>query len=222
MRLRFPFRSDWRPREPRDPDVISLDDYEYPLTVKTWRKVGALLEIVGRGWPGFTYHASANAVGTLVAIAIAYLVSVAGGLVNAVPAAVVGSVVLLVIVVLVMTFRLAPKQLLRAKATELLDAEPGRIVDAMKRIFASPRYTALGLENAADWDILDGLWDLPERERTIIAVRFGVPMTLASIGDAIGLSQERVRQLESQAIARVSSYVETRLSARSEGSGDED
>jgi hypothetical protein len=142
--------------------VISLDDYEYPLTVRTWRKVGATLEIARRGWPGFTYHASATAVGTLIAIAIAYLVSIAGGLVSAVPAAVVGSVALNTVAI-VMIVRLAPKQLLRARATELLDAEPGRIVDTMKRIFAGPRYAALGLENADDWDVLDALWDLPER-----------------------------------------------------------
>ena len=59
-------------------------------------------------------------------------------------------------------------------------------------------------------------------EPTIIAVRFGVPMTLASIGDALGLSQERVRQVESEAIARVTGYVETRQTARSEGTADED
>jgi DNA-directed RNA polymerase sigma subunit (sigma70/sigma32) len=47
-------------------------------------------------------------------------------------------------------------------------------------------------------------------------------MTLASIGDALGLSQERVRQVESEAIARVTGYVETRQTARSEGTADED
>jgi len=145
MRPRIRLRTDWRPKPP---DVISIDDYAYPVTVRTWRKVGATLQIARHGWPGFTYHASANAVGTLVAISIAYLVSLAGGLVSAVPATVVGSVVVVGAVVVAMVFRLAPKQLLRAKATELLDAEPGgRIVESMRKIFASPRFPAIDLDD---------------------------------------------------------------------------
>ncbi|MBF0387483.1 MAG: RNA polymerase sigma factor RpoD/SigA [Candidatus Omnitrophica bacterium] len=44
------------------------------------------------------------------------------------------------------------------------------------------------------------LQDLPEREREIISLRFGVPSgtpkTLAEIADQMGISRERVRQLE--------------------------
>ena len=147
-----------------------------------------------------------------MAISIAYLVSLAGGLVNAVPVAIVGSLAVVAAVVVALIFRLAPKQLLRARATELLDAEPGRIVETMKRIFTSPRSRFrldLDSENEeSDWDILDGLWGLPERQRTIIAVRFGDPMTLEDIGDALGITRERVRQLEGQAITGVAEYVE--------------
>jgi hypothetical protein len=226
MRLRNPFRSDWRRRPPVDPDVIDFET-PYPLTVRTWRQVGATWRIVRHGWPGFSYDASAQAVGTLVAIAIAYLFSLAVGLVNAVPAAVVGSLLVVAGVVVAAFFRLAPRQLLRARATELLDAEPARIVETMKKIFASPRFPNVRLDIPGKWgiadsdfQILDALWELPERERTIIAVRFGVPMTLADISDALGLSRERIRQLESQAIARVAAYVEERQSHESEEIGD--
>jgi RNA polymerase sigma factor (sigma-70 family) len=224
MRLRSPFTHDWRPRERRDPDVISLDDYQYPLTVRTWRKVNATLALVRSGGPGFTYQASANAIGTLVALAIAYLVGIAGGLVSAVPSAVIASVGLLGVTAVAALLRLAPKQLLRARATELLDAEPARIVDSMKKIFATPRYPAtVDVDDAdAEWAILDGLWALPERERTIIAVRFGGSMTLEAIGDGLGLSRERVRQLESQAIARVAAYAENRQKAQPYGVEAED
>jgi len=209
--MRLP-RTDWRRRSYYDPDVAFVEDDTYPLIARTWRRINATLRIVGRGWPGFTYHAGANAAGTLFAISVAYLVSLAAGLVSAVPVAIFASLLAVVVAVGAMIVKLAPKQLLRARATEILDAEPGRIVDSMKKIFAAPKSQIrldLDLENEnSTWNILDGLWDLPERERTIIAVRFGEPMTLADIGDALGITRERVRQLEGQAIARVAEYVE--------------
>jgi RNA polymerase primary sigma factor len=47
---------------------------------------------------------------------------------------------------------------------------------------------------------------LPERERRILELRFGFdgdPWTLEAIGAELGLTRERVRQLESQALARL-------------------
>ncbi len=48
---------------------------------------------------------------------------------------------------------------------------------------------------------------LPEREREIIRMRFGLdneePMTLAQIGERLGITRERARQLEIQAIERM-------------------
>jgi Sigma-70, region 4 len=206
--MRLPIRTDWRRRSYYDPEVVLVEDDTYPFIARTWRKANATLRVVRRGWPEFTYHAGANAVGTLVAISVAYLVSIAGGLVTAVPAAVVGALAVVVGVGAVLVFRLAPKQLLRARATELLDAEPARIVETLKKIFASPRFPDLDPGEETDWDILDAVWDLPELTRTIIAVRFGAPMTLADIGDALGISMERVRQLEVQAVATVGENVE--------------
>ena len=48
---------------------------------------------------------------------------------------------------------------------------------------------------------------LPERERRILELRFGFegdPWTLEAIGHELGLTRERVRQLEGQALARLS------------------
>jgi RNA polymerase primary sigma factor len=53
-------------------------------------------------------------------------------------------------------------------------------------------------------DALDGL---PQREREVLAQRFGLdddqPRTLREIGASMGLSRERVRQIESRALARL-------------------
>ena len=51
-----------------------------------------------------------------------------------------------------------------------------------------------------------GLEALPERERRILEFRFGFagdPWTLEAIGEELGLTRERVRQLESQALTRL-------------------
>jgi RNA polymerase primary sigma factor len=47
---------------------------------------------------------------------------------------------------------------------------------------------------------------LPERERRILELRFGFegePWTLEAIGAELGLTRERVRQLEDQALGRM-------------------
>ena len=50
------------------------------------------------------------------------------------------------------------------------------------------------------------LSDLPERERRIVELRFGLdgePQPLESIGAELGLTRERIRQLEAQALAKL-------------------
>ena len=48
---------------------------------------------------------------------------------------------------------------------------------------------------------------LQERESTVIRMRFGIgsykPMTLREVGENLGLTRERVRQLESQALQKL-------------------
>jgi len=48
---------------------------------------------------------------------------------------------------------------------------------------------------------------LPEREQMVVSLRYGLttgePMTLQDVGDQIGLTRERVRQIESQALKRL-------------------
>jgi RNA polymerase sigma factor (sigma-70 family) len=53
-------------------------------------------------------------------------------------------------------------------------------------------------------DLAGVLQDLPDRERTVITLRFGLggeePMTLERIGQRLGLTRERVRQIEGAAL----------------------
>jgi RNA polymerase primary sigma factor len=53
----------------------------------------------------------------------------------------------------------------------------------------------------------DALQDLTPRERMVLRMRFGIsdqrPRTLGEIGQVIGVSRERVRQLEAEAIAKL-------------------
>jgi RNA polymerase primary sigma factor len=54
----------------------------------------------------------------------------------------------------------------------------------------------------------EALADLPERERRILELRFGLdgdPLSLEAIGAELGLTRERIRQLERQALASLSS-----------------
>jgi RNA polymerase primary sigma factor len=60
----------------------------------------------------------------------------------------------------------------------------------------------------------DALADLPQRERTVLELRFGLeddqPKTLREIGEALGLSRERVRQIESRALNKLRRSHKTR------------
>ena len=53
----------------------------------------------------------------------------------------------------------------------------------------------------------EALGELSEKERQIIVMRFGIeddrPRTLREIGEELGISSERVRQIENQALVRL-------------------
>jgi RNA polymerase primary sigma factor len=55
--------------------------------------------------------------------------------------------------------------------------------------------------------VREALGDLPERERRVLELRFGIdgePQSLEAIGKELGLTRERIRQLETQALANLS------------------
>jgi RNA polymerase primary sigma factor len=71
------------------------------------------------------------------------------------------------------------------------------------------------LIEADDLDrIFEHIGSLDDREATVIRMRFGLdtynPMTLREVGENLGLTRERVRQLENQALQKlVHSLTET-------------
>jgi RNA polymerase primary sigma factor len=55
--------------------------------------------------------------------------------------------------------------------------------------------------------VREALAELPERERRVLELRFGIegePQSLEAIGKELGLTRERIRQLETQALANLS------------------
>ncbi len=56
--------------------------------------------------------------------------------------------------------------------------------------------------------VAEAICDLPERERSIVVLRYGLdgrdPWTLGQIGDHFQISRERVRQIEAKALERLS------------------
>jgi RNA polymerase primary sigma factor len=63
------------------------------------------------------------------------------------------------------------------------------------------------LRSSFEETLREALAQLTEKERQIIAMRFGLendqPRTLREIGDELGISRERVRQIENQALAKL-------------------
>ncbi|MCC6001501.1 MAG: RNA polymerase factor sigma-32 [Pararhodobacter sp.] len=92
-------------------------------------------------------------------------------------------------------------------APQSSDDEGRAWVDALEDDTPDPEALVLGrMENRRRRRALyNAVADLPERERRIIAARHlqDEPVTLSDLGTAMGISKERVRQLEERALARL-------------------
>jgi RNA polymerase primary sigma factor len=68
------------------------------------------------------------------------------------------------------------------------------------------------LETDSLGHILGALKDLNDREGTVVKMRFGLddhePKTLKEIGEALGLTRERVRQIETEALNKLAAAIE--------------
>jgi RNA polymerase primary sigma factor len=66
---------------------------------------------------------------------------------------------------------------------------------------------------------------MDDREATILKLRYGLdsdiePMTLRSIGEVVGLTRERVRQIEREALRKLYDVMSGEKSDRQSGTGD--
>ena len=70
-----------------------------------------------------------------------------------------------------------------------------------------PRARGRRARVAARGDLKRALQELPDRERTVVALRYGIdggePTPLREIGRQLGITPERVRQIESKALGRL-------------------
>lgn len=66
------------------------------------------------------------------------------------------------------------------------------------------------IKDVLERELNDIISKLPEKERKVLELRYGLngnePLTLREIGDALGISRERVRQLETRAIKKLRSF----------------
>ncbi len=66
------------------------------------------------------------------------------------------------------------------------------------------------IKDVLEKELRDIINKLPEKERKVLELRYGLngnePLTLREIGDTLGISRERVRQLETRAIKKLRSF----------------
>ena len=69
--------------------------------------------------------------------------------------------------------------------------------------------------------LIKAIDDLPEREKTVMGLYYEQDMNLREIGEVLGVSESRVCQLHSQAIARLRSRISGAMQAtpRAKGEG---
>jgi RNA polymerase primary sigma factor len=110
--------------------------------------------------------------------------------------------------------RLRPEQVRRvheaARAVTSLDRPVGEGEASLGELFpaettAPGEALEIGLEQRA---VREALAKLPETERVVLQLRYGLdgdpePQTLAAVGRRLGLSRERVRQIEADALAHL-------------------
>ncbi|MDH4185824.1 MAG: sigma-70 family RNA polymerase sigma factor [Nitrospira sp.] len=82
----------------------------------------------------------------------------------------------------------------------------------------SPADTAEGVMRRAE--MMEWVTELPEKEQTVIVARFGLDgsesQTLEEIGREMGLTRERVRQIEMAALARLRRIIERKTMTQSD------
>jgi hypothetical protein len=102
--------------------------------------------------------------------------------------------------------RCATRVILRTHTGRVQSAHSGikSLTDLARKVFQAPTMEWWDIKNLCEKH-LDGL---PERERDIISRRFGIGgprMTLEAVGEIYGISRERIRQVENEALEAINS-----------------
>jgi RNA polymerase sigma factor (sigma-70 family) len=83
----------------------------------------------------------------------------------------------------------------------------GTLGDTVEDPNAAPEAASMAAVLRTRADLATVLQDLPDRERTVVTLRFGLggeePLTLERIGNRLGLTRERVRQIEGAALKQL-------------------
>ncbi len=123
-----------------------------------------------------------------------------------------------------------------AGALDVSEAEYDRMLDKLKSAeLATIRQSSIGEDGRSALDVeiepsegpharlereelrrllAGAISDLPDRERQILALYYEEELTLAEIGEVIGVGESRVSQLRSQAIARLRSALATSITRK--------
>jgi Sigma-70, region 4 len=145
---------------------------------------------------GFLFQSLAQAFGTLLAGGVVYVIGVLSGVIQAVPLATVLSGVASLVAFAAALLVVSRPRLLRRRSEALLRDEPGRVVEPIKRT----RYVR---PDVSDESVAEAIGRLPEREKLVLTLRYAERLTLAEIGEVLGVTRNRVRQLETSALRRL-------------------
>jgi RNA polymerase primary sigma factor len=85
--------------------------------------------------------------------------------------------------------------------------ESGSLLDVLENVTTGPTDGALVFNDSLKVETMRALSTLTAREREVIMMSFGIgyenPFTLEEIGDAMGLTRERVRQIREKALQKL-------------------
>lgn len=99
-----------------------------------------------------------------------------------------------------------------SSSSQMPDSEDGMALNEMLEDFKTPRPDE-AIFNADELETIKVLLDnIDEREAAVLRLRFGLetdegPMTLKEIGKHIGLTRERVRQIEKEALCKLNALL---------------
>jgi len=85
--------------------------------------------------------------------------------------------------------------------------ESGSLLDVLENVTTGPTDGNLVFNDSLKVETMRALSTLTARERDVIMMSFGIgfdnPYTLEEIGDAMGLTRERVRQIREKALQKL-------------------